>query len=313
MWQEHESMNRRNFSYAFSISIFITALTQLTGCFGDGDEVTESSAWVRIDSPVDGFTTGSESVLIEGNAAMRDGSYPEAVYYVNNGVSGSLPQSTTCLLACITAFKGEVQLFPGENNITVYLVDGSDSVTVTRYPQVVASGRVEMDTIGSVPYVTLTLSGDRDSFTRTDATGEYFFSYLSTGNYSVTAALVPPQSSDCLKFLPDTLDFAVANYDDISGLDFIASQVSPCYHVSGHISASSNPDASISDVRMSLKDIDNNEYVIYSDASGNYSFWHLSPGTYTVTPSYGTYLPESATVTITDSDVMSIDFIKVFN
>jgi len=313
MKQEDESKNRQIFRYAFFISIFITVLTQLSGCFGDSDEVTESSAWVRIDSPADGFSTGSETVIIEGDAAMRDGSYPEPVYYVNNGVSGSLPQSTICILACITAFKGEVQLFPGENNITVYLVDGSDTVTVTRYPQVVAHGRVEMDTIGSVPYVTLTLSGDRDSFTRTDTSGEYFFSYLTTGNYSVAAALVPPQSSDCLKFTPDTLDFEVANYDDISGLDFIATQVSPCFQVSGHISANTNPDASISDVRMSLKDIDDNEYVIYTDASGNYSFWHLAPGTYSVTPGDGTYIPETSTVTITDSDVTSIDFIKVFN
>ena len=298
------------------IVVIFTSCFLLSACFGNGDDVVETSAWVRIDSPLDGFATGNESIIIEGNAAMRDGSYPEPVYYVNNGAAGSLPQSTICILACITAFKGEVPLFPGINNITVYLLDGSDSVSVTRYPQVVVHGKVELDTAGSVPYVTITLSGDRDSFTRTDTGGEYYFSYLTTGNYRVSASLVPPQSTACLSFSPDYQSFEVVNYDDISGLDFIATQSVSCYQVSGHIAASTNPDAAISDVRMALKDADNNEYVIYSDMSGNYSFWHLAPGTYTVTPSdpySGTYIPETSTITILDSDVTSTDFVKIFN
>jgi len=295
--------------------IIATIVTLLSGCFGDSDGVTETAAWVRIDSPLDGFSTGSEFVTVEGNAAMRDGSYPGTVYWINNGASGSLPQSTICILACITAFKGEVPLFPGINNITVYLLDGSDSVTVTRYPQVVARGKVDMDTAGPVPYVTISLSGDRDSFTRTDVNGDYFFSYLTTGNYRVSAALVAPQSTACLSFSPDYRDFEVVNFDDIAGLDFIATQAASCYRVSGHISASTNPDASISGIRMALEDIDKNEYVVYSDGSGNYSFWHLAPGTYVVTPSdaySGTFIPETATVTITDSDVTAIDFVKQF-
>ena len=53
---------------------------------------------------------------------------------------------------------------------------------------------------------------------------------------------------------------------------------------------------------------------IYSDASGNCSFWHLAPGTHSVTPSdaySGTCIPEAA-VTITGSDVTATDFVKQF-
>ena len=286
----------------------------LIGCLGGGSSESETAAWVRIDSPVDGFSTGNEHAMVEGNAAMRDGSYPDSVYWINNGASGSLPQSTICLIGCLTAFQGEVPLFPGENTISVHLVDGLDSVTVTRYPQVVVSGSITKDTGGLVPGVTITLSGDRDSMI-TFETGEYYFSNLRDGSYNVSASLLPAQSSDCLSFTPDHHAFEVINFDDISGLDFTASQLTPCYEISGHISASTNPDANLSGVRMTLKDIDNNLYVVYSNVNGNYYFRHLGSGTYAITPSDsygGIYIPNTSTITVTENDVTSIDFVKNF-
>ena len=140
-----------------SRSVFIILFTiLLIGCFGGGSGETETTAWVRIDLPVDGFSTGNEYVTVEGNAAMRDGSYPDSVYWINDGASGSLPQSTICLIGCLAAFQGEVPLFPGDNIISVHLADGIDSVAVTRYPQVVVSGSISMDTGELVPGVTIT-------------------------------------------------------------------------------------------------------------------------------------------------------------
>ena len=298
-----------------SRSVFIILFTiSLIGCFGGGSGETETTAWVRIDSPVDGFSTGNESVTVEGNAAMRDGSYPDSVYWVNDGSSGGLPQSTICLIGCLTAFEGEVPLFPGENTISVHLADGMDTVTVTRYPQVVVSGSIWMDTGGLVPGITITLSGDRNSMI-TFESGTYYFSNLRDGTYSLSASLLPAQSSDCLSFAPDHYDFEVVNFDDISGLDFTVSQLMPCYEISGHITASTNPDANLDGIRMTLKDIDDNSYVVYSNVDGNYYFRHLGSGTYTITPSdsYGAiYTPDTATITINDDDVTSIDFVKSF-
>lgn len=306
-------MNIRMLIFDWSVFIILIVIS-LIGCSGGGSGESETTAWVRIDSPIDGFSTGNEHVFVEGNAAMRDGSYPDSVYWINDGASGNLPQSTICIITCLAAFQGEVPLFHGENIISVYLADGVDSVVVTRYPQVVVSGSITMDTGELVPGVTITLSGERDS-TITFETGEYFFSNLRDGNYTVSASLLPAQSPDCLSFTPDQHTFEVIDFDDILGLDFTTSQLTPCYEISGHITASTNPDADLDGVRMTLKDIDDNLYVVYSNVDGNYFFRHLGSGTYTITPSDpfgGVYTPSTATITVLNNDVTSIDFVKNF-
>lgn len=286
----------------------------------DDDGQSESRAWVRIDSPIDGFSTGEEYVTVKGNAALGEASYaPEAIYWYNNGSSGVLPHRTICILSCLAVFQGDVPLFIGTNTISVQLDNGSDTVTGTRYPQVLAQGRVMMDTTGyGVPGVTITLSGDSDSTTETDiSSGGYFFSDLRDGRYSVHANLIPPQSTDCLNFTPDKHDFEIITNLDISNLDFTATQLMPCYLISGKVTASTDPDAIIPEFKMTLTDSDNNEYIVYPNQfRRDYYFWHLAPGTYTLTPSDdvgGIYIPESSTVTITDSDLSGVDFIRVIN
>jgi hypothetical protein len=308
----------KNIIRILSWAIFtILTLLSLTGCFLDDDGGSESRAWVRIDSPVDGFSTGDVSVTVEGNAALGEASYaPEAIYWYNNGASGVLPHQTICLLACLAVFQGDVPLFIGDNAITVQLDNGSDTVNVTRYPQVVVQGRVVMDATGyGIPGVTITLSGDRDSTTVTDDAG-YLFSDLRDGSYSIQANLIPPQSTDCLNITPDKHDFEVITEIDILDLDFTASQLMPCYFISGQVTASPNPDVYIPEFKMTLTDANNNAYVVYSTAARNYVFWHIAPGTYTLTPSDdfgGSFIPETSTVTITDSYVSAVDFIRVSN
>jgi hypothetical protein len=298
---------------AIWFGIITFATTSLLACLGSGDDSeNETAAWVRIDSPSDGFSTGAETITLEGNAGMRDGSYPDTVYWVNDGLSDALPQSTICLIGCVAAFRGEVPLFPGENTISVQLLDGVDTVSGTRYPQVVVSGSVWLDTDGLVPGITVTLSGDRDS-SITFESGSYSFSGLRDGSYSLSASLLPAQG-DCFSFAPDRHNFDIVDFDDITGLDFTATRLAPCYEVSGRISASTNPDASLSDIRMLLKDQDDNTYVVYSGFDG-YIFRNLGPGTYTVKPSDsfgGVYTPEQAVVTITDDDILSVDFVRKF-
>lgn len=298
------------------ITIFIVLMTMLLSACSEDSDDREPGAWVRIDSPVDGFSTGKEYVTVEGNASMGNAfSVPGPIYWFNNGASGVLPSQNICIFGCIAAFQGSVPLFMGANTITVQLDDGSDTVNGIRYPQVVAQGSVVMDTTGYVvPGVTITISGDRNYSAETDAGGMYSFSYLRDGSYSVHASL-RPLSTGCLSLTPDKHDFVVV-MDDIHGLDFTASQLTPCYTISGHIAATTNPYADISGVKLTLIDTYNNEYVVYSNVAGNYTFYHLVPGSYSITPSDrygGTYIPETSTRTIAIGDVTSLDFDKVFD
>jgi len=300
---------------------FAILVAGLAACGGGDDD--DSSAWIRIDAPVDGASTGADTVTVEGNAALDEAAYVVGpVYWYNDGASGVLPHQNVCILGCLAAFRGDVPLFLGSNTISVQLGNVSDSVTITRYPQVVATGTVVMNDAATSPVagVTITLSGDQASTTQSDAAGAYLFEFLRDGRYSVNASLTPPQLVGCLEFAPHSREFVVAadEYDDIRGLDFTAQQLAPCFRISGQITASTNPDFGQPDIQVALTDSDGIEYVVYSGISGYYDFWHLPPGTYTVTPtqcSFGcaTFIPAEASVTITDSDVFSVDFVRVFD
>ncbi len=206
---------------------------------GGGGTGSVNTVFVRIDSPVNGLVTAATSIAVTGIAGRDDGASPGgSVNWINNGASGTFPLQVRCLLACLGAFAGEVPLFLGTNTITVRLLDGSDSVTVTHEPVVSASGSVVMDTGAPVSDVTITLSGVADLKTTTfeigtrEQPGKYFFLFLDAGNYNVSASLPPPQSSDCLSFTPDHYAFEIINFDSKSGLDFTASQLTPCFEIS---------------------------------------------------------------------------------
>src|SRR5512135_3684432 len=96
--------------------IFIISCLILFGCGGGGGggggETTATKAWIRIDTPVESYTTGSTSVTVEGNAAMYDAnSYPsDTVYWYNGKYSGTAEKSVTCILGCVVAWRATIPL-----------------------------------------------------------------------------------------------------------------------------------------------------------------------------------------------------------
>ena len=106
----------------------------ISGCFGDDDSDAPKD-WVRIDIPVDGFSTTDEYVIVEGDAALGNATYPpDAIYWYNEGASGVFPQQNICILACLAVFRGYVPLYIGTNTITAQLNDARDTVSVIREP-----------------------------------------------------------------------------------------------------------------------------------------------------------------------------------
>jgi len=114
--------------------ILALIISILSACFGNDDNDAPKD-WVRIDIPVDGFSTSDEYVIVEGDAALGDATYPpDAIYWYNEGASGVFPQQNICILACLAVFRGYVPLYIGTNTITVQLNDASATVTVIRQP-----------------------------------------------------------------------------------------------------------------------------------------------------------------------------------
>jgi hypothetical protein len=288
----------------------------LTACDGGGD--AESTAWIRIDSPTDRLTTSADSIKVSGNAARHDGSFlptDPISWHNSNGASGVASLSPFCLFGCISYWEADVPLSLGPNTITVTYIDGTDAVTITRTVSV--SGRITIDGTGdSVPDIVV-LAGPTSFGGTTDESGSYRIGGLVAGSYTITPQFPsPPLASSCLRFTPSDKVVAMDGTADIVGQDFIATQPSPCYGVTGRVTPSTNPTAGLADIRITITDAEGHSHIHVTDQSGDYSFHYLAPGTYTITPCpFGvceTFVPSSRSVTIIDTDVLSQDFLRQF-
>lgn len=313
--------------YGHSLVVLLVTFMALAlfSCGGDSGD-TQAGAWVRIDYPTSGLSTGADVIVAKGNAGMRDASvYPSGmVNWHTNSSSGVAIQSTTCILACVVAWEATVPLDIGDNTLRVTYGDASDVVVFNRFTQVLVSGTVRLNsaTGSGVADIPVTLSGTNVSLqTTTDNSGDYSFSNLVAGTYTINIEQPPaPQSSACLTLDPNPREVIVPADDnsDIVGQDFVVIQASTCYSIHGRVTASTNTNYGQSDIKLTIKDAGGNEVVKYSDSGGYFDFHYFEPGTYTLTPSYcawppcDTFTPDSRSVIIVDSDMYSEDFLRNF-
>jgi len=277
------------------------------------------SPWIRIDSPQTGTVTGQDTISVYGNAALSNGAYPDTpVYWYNNGNSGVAFSQVTCFIACIVAWSASIPLYLGENTIQVTFASSNDSVIVSRHQVMSIGGTVFMNSTG-LPLADIYVNIHSASINRsdnTDVNGKYLFPSLPGDTYTVKPELLSAIASPCLSFTPANRSVTLVSTDMLSE-DFVASIAQACYSVAGYISASTNPAAGQSGIRVTIDDGMGNTLNSYTDSSGNYFFRFVIPGTYTVTP-YGTYaslttfIPSSTSITVIDSDLQNIDFIKQY-
>jgi hypothetical protein len=161
-------------------------------------------------------------------------------------------------------------------------------------PTFTISGTVSPSAAGSG--TTLTLSGAGTGTTTGDASGNYTFSSLANGTYTVT----PSRSGYTFSPVNQTV---TVNGTNITGVNFTAT-VNPTYTISGAVSpvsAGNGTTLTLSGARTGTAT---------GDASGNYSFANLANGTYTVTPSRSgyTFSPASQTVTVNGANITGVNF-----
>ena len=157
-----------------------------------------------------------------------------------------------------------------------------------------ASGSISPSTSGAG--ATLTLSGASAGTATADSSGNFSFSGLVNGTYSVT----PSKSG--YTFSPASQSFTVTGAN-VTGLSFTATVV-PTYSISGTIS----PTTAGSGATVTLSGAAS--ATVTADSSGNFSFAGLNSGTYTVTPSKAayTFTPSSQSVTVNGANVTGINF-----
>jgi hypothetical protein len=145
---------------------------------------------------------------------------------------------------------------------------------------------------------TITLSGATSATTTSDSSGNYSFTGLANGTYTVTP------SNAGYTFSPIS-QVAAVNGVNVAGLNFTATaQVGPTYSISGTITPSSGG----SGATITLSGATSATTI--SDSSGNYSFTGLANGTYAVTPSNRgfVYSPTSQNATVNGANITGVNF-----
>ncbi len=140
---------------------------------------------------------------------------------------------------------------------------------------------------------TVSLSGTSTATTTADSSGNYSFSGLSNGSYTVTP------SNTGYVFTPASQAVTVNGADAVASF----SSALQTYSLTGTISGPGGAGATVSLGGTSTA-------TTTADGSGNYSFTGLHNGSYTVTPANTGYVftPASQTTTINGADVSAVDF-----
>jgi hypothetical protein len=147
--------------------------------------------------------------------------------------------------------------------------------------------------------VTVALSGASSATTVTGANGNYAFTGLYNGSYTVTP------SRKGFTFNPASSAETVSGANT-PGVNFIATPVqADKYSISGN--------GGMWNVRVVLSGASSKEVI--TDANGNYVFTGLANGSYTITPSWWlpvpgwTFEPASSAQTVSGADISGVDFV----
>jgi plastocyanin len=151
----------------------------------------------------------------------------------------------------------------------------------------------------ALPGVTITLSGASSNVATTDSAGNYTFSGLMNGNYTLTPSLTG------YTFSPTSSVKAISGAN-IAGVNFAASlNTGPTFSISGTVTSNGT---GLVGVTMTLSGA--GSAAVMSDSSGNYSFSGLVNGVYTITPSLAgfAFAPASSSQTIAGANVTAVNF-----
>jgi hypothetical protein len=199
----------------------------------------------------------------------------------------------------VTPSKAGTAFTPASSGVTI----AEANVTGVNFAGVQTfsiSGNV---THGGLPAtgVTLTLSGAAAGATTTDAAGNYTFTGLLNGIYTVTP------SKAGLVFTPPSSSVTIAGAN-ANGVNFTAAAGTAGFSISGTVT---NGGVGQSGVTVTLGGAAT--ATTTTNASGNYTFTGLAAGNYTVTPSLTgfAYTPASSNVAIIAANVTGVNFAAV--
>ena len=197
---------------------------------------------------------------------------------------------TVINLNCATTYYFIVRAIDEQGNVDGNTVEKSATTILVSSA---ISGTVTSGGEG-LPGVTMTLSGTANATTTTDASGNYSFSGLANGSYTITPSYAYGTGYYASFDLSNVT--VTVNCGSVTSVNFTTAN----YAISGTVG--------LAGVTMTLSGTAN--ATTTTNASGNYSFSGLANGSYTVTPSHCGYsfTPLSTPVSVNGADVTSVNF-----
>ncbi len=197
----------------------------------------------------------------------------------------------------LTPSKSGYTFTPGSQTVTI---NGADVANVNFTAVATQQTWTISGTIGPSASIgvgtLLTLSGAASATTTADASGNYSFSNLSSGSYTVT----PSKSG--YTFTPATQSVTIDGAN-VSGVNFTAAS-KQTWNISGTLSPAADGMGAVVILSGSPS-----AYAT-ADASGSYTFKNLPNGNYTITPTKTgyTFNPGNLQVAINGADLTGINF-----
>jgi hypothetical protein len=197
----------------------------------------------------------------------------------------------------VTPSQAGTTFTPAGQSVTISGASVANVNFSTVAPGFTVSGNITPASIGSGSTVTLTQGGSTISTAAADASGNYSFSNVVNGSYTVT----PTKSGAA--FSP-TSRVATVNGAPVSGVNFTAA--TQTWTVSGSIT----PAANGTGATVALTQGSTTIATTTVDATGVFTFTGIVNGFYTVTPSKNgfSFSPVSQSTTVNGANVTGVNF-----
>jgi Concanavalin A-like lectin/glucanases superfamily len=264
------------------------------------------------------YTPASQAVTVNGAnvSAVNFGSTTAPTYSISGTISGVGGPAATVKLtgtgsASTTADSGGNYTFSGFANGSYTVTPSKTGYIYTPPSKAVTVNGANVSAVnfssagqtysisGTIsgaggPGATVNLTGALTASTTADSGGNYTFSGLVNGSYTVT-----PSKTGYIYTPPSKA--VTVNGASVTAVSF--SSTAQAYSISGTISGAGGPSATVNLTGTATASTT-------ADSGGNYTFSGLVNGSYTVTPSKTGYIytPPSKAVTVNGANVSAVNF-----
>lgn len=259
----------------------------LTGINVTGQNFTATENTYTISGTVSGAVVSGVTITLTGSGSTTTTTDGSGNYSFAGAKNGSYT---------ITASKTGYTFSPASISATVSNANLTGQNFTSKENTYTIAGTVSGDVASGV---TITLTGSGSVSTTTDSSGNYIFTGVKNGSYTITA------SKTGYNFSPASIN-ATVSYADLTGQNFTATEYT--YTVSGTVSGDI-----AANVTIAL--IGSGSSTTKTDSNGNYSFNKAKNGIYIILPSKVgyTFNPINIDATVSNADLPGQNFIATAN